>query len=86
MKASLDAPCEKNNKCEQSIKIDRIPTMGKSCLISGDPHYKAFDTLQYDFQGRGSFYYVKSEYLTVQGYQFPCLGNGVTCIGAVAVK
>ncbi|KAJ3408955.1 Protein GPR15L, partial [Chytridiales sp. JEL 0842] len=88
--AVLDGPCEATrHKCEQKIDINRKYRKGKACQSTGDPHYSTFDGLTYSFQGHGAFYLVKSDLLSVQAYQYPCLVQGTlqtTCNGAVAVK
>lgn len=51
-----------------------------SCTISGDPHYKTFDGVYHDFQGRGTFVAVENNNVAVQFETSPCNGGSVTCM------
>jgi len=50
------------------------------CGISGDPHFSTFDNGRVNSADIGYHYYVKSDYLTIQGAQFECMASGATCI------
>ncbi|KAI9184269.1 hypothetical protein H9P43_003322 [Blastocladiella emersonii ATCC 22665] len=56
------------------------------CQVTGDPHYRSFDTTAlYHYQGEGDFYLVQSDYVTIQARQGPCFSKA-TCIVALAVR
>ena len=56
-----------------------------TCQGFGAAHYTTFDGAGYSFGTYGEFYLMKSNPLTAQARQIPCMG-GSFCISSVAVK
>ncbi|KAJ3010906.1 UNVERIFIED_CONTAM: hypothetical protein HDU68_001914, partial [Siphonaria sp. JEL0065] len=88
MKYNVNAPClPALHQCAGIYNVNHVTAAGLKCSVSGDPHMSTFDYSSVSYQGVGGFYYVKSEFLEVQGYQYPCsLFSSVSCVGAVSVR
>ncbi|KAJ3063368.1 hypothetical protein HDU98_000824, partial [Podochytrium sp. JEL0797] len=88
---TINAPCLENfHQCSGKYFINHeAPADGGKmhCTVTGDPHMSTFDGSSISYQGFGGFYYVKSKYLEVQGYQYPCsAGSDIACVGAISVR
>ncbi|KAI9346249.1 hypothetical protein BDR26DRAFT_916670 [Obelidium mucronatum] len=88
MKFNINAPClETVHQCSGIYQVNHSTAKALSCSITGDPHISTFDQSSISYQGVGGFYYVKSEFFEVQGYQYPCsLFSTVSCVGAVSIR
>ncbi|KAI9184118.1 hypothetical protein H9P43_003171 [Blastocladiella emersonii ATCC 22665] len=72
----------------KSAQLPTVREKGKTgqCQVTGDPHYRSFDTRAlYHYQGEGDFYLVKSDFITIQARQGKCFSKA-TCIVALAVR
>ncbi|KAJ3073073.1 hypothetical protein HDU98_002279 [Podochytrium sp. JEL0797] len=88
---TINSPCLENfHQCSGNYFINHEAPAAKPtmhCAVTGDPHMSTFDGSGISYQGVGGFYYVKSTYLEVQGYQYPCSPNdAISCVGAVSVR
>ncbi|KAI8610062.1 hypothetical protein BC830DRAFT_1173020 [Chytriomyces sp. MP71] len=93
MVVGINAPCIQTlHQCNFNYMVNRVSAVGLTCSVNGDPHYNAFDGTSFNFQGVGAFYLVKTPFLSIEGYQFPCTakpnprGGDPTCLGAVSVR
>ncbi|KAJ3229955.1 hypothetical protein HDU81_004912 [Chytriomyces hyalinus] len=87
MNVQIDAPCMPAHRCEFPYFVNKATATSKTCIVSGDPHFSAFDGTTFDYQGVGGLYYLKSESLEVQGFQYPCSeGNPLACVGAASIR
>ncbi|KAJ3231936.1 hypothetical protein HDU78_007438 [Chytriomyces hyalinus] len=87
MNVQIDAPCMPAHRCEFPYFVNKATATSKTCIVSGDPHFSAFDGSAFDYQGVGGMYYLKSESLEVQGFQYPCSeGNPLACVGAASIR
>lgn len=60
---------------------------GGVCTAAGDPHFRNFGGRTFDFMGTGTFYYVKSKYLSVMAsLRCPHFNRGVTIATSVAIR
>ncbi|KAJ3062871.1 hypothetical protein HDU98_001297 [Podochytrium sp. JEL0797] len=88
---TINAPClESMHQCSGNYFINHEAPVGGAtmhCAVTGDPHMSTFDGSTISYQNSGGFYYVKSTFLEVQGYQYPCSeGNSIACVGAISVR
>lgn len=51
-------------KCEKGKWSCTNDGCSGRCEVLGDPHYKTFDGLRYDFMGKASFYLVRTDFGT----------------------
>ncbi|KAJ3329562.1 hypothetical protein HDU76_007637 [Blyttiomyces sp. JEL0837] len=87
--ADVDAPCENYHTCQTGHQCHRKYTRGGTCTSSGDPHYHTFNGLDVTHMGKGAFYLVESDILSIQAYQYPCVvvpGHDATCNGAIGIR
>jgi len=67
--------------------IVRSNAAGAVCTAAGDPHFRGFGGQCFDYQGQGTFYLVRSKYLTVMGsFRCPGFNRGVTICTSLAVR
>ncbi|KAI8609322.1 hypothetical protein BC830DRAFT_1085576 [Chytriomyces sp. MP71] len=84
--ASINAPCMPHlHRCNANYGIQYTHSPGLHCTIVGDPQVHTFDGTGYTQVDAGSFYFVKNDYLEVQGFLYNC-DDGIVCLGAVSVR
>jgi len=57
----------------------------QTCTLSGDPHFRSFDNVRFDFHGIGTFVVLKNKRVTVQAKFVACGSRTVSCLSAIVV-
>ncbi|KNC98732.1 uncharacterized protein SPPG_06410 [Spizellomyces punctatus DAOM BR117] len=70
---------------EAKYPVKREYKKAVTCTTVGDPHYKTFGGIRYDYHSQGTHYLVKHDMLTIQTTQFYC-SPGVGCNNGVAIR
>ncbi|KAJ3073835.1 hypothetical protein HDU98_000505 [Podochytrium sp. JEL0797] len=92
MNLSINSPCMPLvHQCATTYPIAFTPAVGKTCSISGDPWLVGLDGVSSVNQADvGTFYYLKSDFLEVQGLiavgEVNSMGGDPTVLLAVSVR
>lgn len=75
------------------VSVDAVRNVvpGGYCHSWGDPHFRTWNGINYDFMGVGTYYLVRSPSITIQSTMFTCMESAradqrLTCNGVIAIR